>query len=250
MGMPCDVTVRYSDLKGGPSSVYVGTGSTLTWGAGMIDADPLFLDPAGGDYHLQQDPCQPGIVNPCVDAGNNMVDYNGYFSCSTKTNNDGDEGVVDMGFHYGIFTIVDLFLNIDTCFLPQLTGGTVDFKLSAGEDNKYRNSLLLGSASGTEPGCSLPGGIVTLASLISLLRDPVSGASSRLPRAGFRPAGLLAGARLSYLWPGAIAGPGMGLGLSLPWPPPREEPACGRRKSLAQRNPTLSFQLSGWFLLR
>jgi predicted outer membrane repeat protein len=43
-------TVTYSDVQGG-------------WqGEGNIDADPLFVDPENGDYHLQS-------TSPCIDAG-------------------------------------------------------------------------------------------------------------------------------------------------------------------------------------
>ncbi len=45
-----DITIRYSDIQGG-------------WkGEGNIDANPLFLDPDNGNYHLQPD-------SPCIDAG-------------------------------------------------------------------------------------------------------------------------------------------------------------------------------------
>jgi hypothetical protein len=45
-----DVIISYSDVQGG-------------WpGTGNIDADPLFVDQLGGDYHLQ-------AGSPCVDAG-------------------------------------------------------------------------------------------------------------------------------------------------------------------------------------
>ena len=44
------ITVTYSDVQGG-------------WeGEGNIDADPLFVDPGNGDFHLQPD-------SPCIDAG-------------------------------------------------------------------------------------------------------------------------------------------------------------------------------------
>ncbi len=44
------ITVEYSDIEGG----YTGTGN--------INADPLFLDAAGADYHLQ-------AGSPCIDSG-------------------------------------------------------------------------------------------------------------------------------------------------------------------------------------
>jgi beta propeller repeat protein/parallel beta-helix repeat protein len=60
-------TVTYSDVQGAYQ------------GAGNIDADPLFADPAGGDYHLksQAGRWNPGgeawitddVTSPCIDAG-------------------------------------------------------------------------------------------------------------------------------------------------------------------------------------
>ncbi len=43
-------TVSYSNIKGGYS------------GEGNIDADPLFVDPENGDFHLQ-------LGSPCIDTG-------------------------------------------------------------------------------------------------------------------------------------------------------------------------------------
>lgn len=63
---PSTLTIGYSDVKGGQSSVYVEPGSTLSWGAGMIDSDPLFLDPLNGDCHLT-------YASPCIDAGDNYA---------------------------------------------------------------------------------------------------------------------------------------------------------------------------------
>jgi len=59
---PATLTISYSDVQGGQSSVHVDTGCTLDWGAGMIDANPLFADPANGDYHLT-------YLSPCGNAG-------------------------------------------------------------------------------------------------------------------------------------------------------------------------------------
>jgi hypothetical protein len=57
-----DLTISYSDVAGGQDSVYQTFGSTLDWGDGMIDADPLFLDPLNDDFHLT-------FGSPCIDAG-------------------------------------------------------------------------------------------------------------------------------------------------------------------------------------
>ncbi len=74
------VTVSYSDIEGGRAAVSVSGGqSTVAWGDGNIDADPLFADAAGADFHLQSqsgrwDPDEQTWVrddstSPCIDAG-------------------------------------------------------------------------------------------------------------------------------------------------------------------------------------
>jgi len=66
---PSTLSINYSDVEGGQSSVYVDTGCTLNWGLGMIDADPLFVDSVNGDFHLQPN-------SPCIDAGDPDPQYN------------------------------------------------------------------------------------------------------------------------------------------------------------------------------
>jgi hypothetical protein len=58
-----DVTIDYSDVRGGEALVHVERGSSLDWGAGMLDADPMFRDTQGDDLRLSRD-------SPCVDRGN------------------------------------------------------------------------------------------------------------------------------------------------------------------------------------
>jgi hypothetical protein len=55
--------VAYCDIEGG-------------WtGEGNIDTDPLFRDPAGGDFHLMSIACGDSADSPCIDAGDpNFLD--------------------------------------------------------------------------------------------------------------------------------------------------------------------------------
>ena len=63
---PMTMSVLYSDVWGGQAAVYVEGDSTLIWGDGNIDADPLFADPNDADYHLS-------AGSPCIDAGCNCA---------------------------------------------------------------------------------------------------------------------------------------------------------------------------------
>jgi hypothetical protein len=56
------LSISHSVMDGGQASIYVEAGSTLTWGSGMIDADPRCVEPGTDDYHLRFD-------SPCREAG-------------------------------------------------------------------------------------------------------------------------------------------------------------------------------------
>ncbi len=91
------LTVSHTDVEGGQSSCFVATGSTLNWGAGMIDSDPMLIY-----YHL-------AINSPCKDAGDNSAQ-----SLPTE-DYDGDPriagGTVDIGadeFYYHLFKTGDV----------------------------------------------------------------------------------------------------------------------------------------------
>jgi hypothetical protein len=106
---PSTLNITYSDLAGGPTGIHIGGGSILNWGAGNIDADPLFAKPGywvdsddpnravepghrnavwiDGDYHLkseagrwtlanwvESDPNSKNwvldeVTSPCIDRG-------------------------------------------------------------------------------------------------------------------------------------------------------------------------------------
>ncbi|MHC4944308.1 MAG: right-handed parallel beta-helix repeat-containing protein [Planctomycetota bacterium] len=163
-GDPSYLIIHHCDLKGGPASVYKQLGCFLDWGDGMIDADPLWVDPMHGDYHLQQDPCQPGVTNPCVDTGFNYGLNWGLAKCTTRTDGVYDFNVLDMGFHYGESFLPALVA--DGYEIPENAGAKIRFLMTAGHENSgypfHRQYILLATASGTSPGYTLPGGLATL----------------------------------------------------------------------------------------
>lgn len=71
-GRSAQLSLSYCDVEGGEAAVEVDSGSLLVWGAGNLDADPLFVSPNGpdgdpstwedNDYHLS-------AGSPCIDAG-------------------------------------------------------------------------------------------------------------------------------------------------------------------------------------
>lgn len=74
------LTISYSDIEGGQGGISVsGSQSTVAWGQGNLDVDPLFADPSIGDFHLKStlgrwDPNEQvwivdEMTSPCIDAG-------------------------------------------------------------------------------------------------------------------------------------------------------------------------------------
>lgn len=55
-------TVNHNNVQGGLAAVTVAPGANLAWGVGNLDADPHFVDAAGGDVHLL-------ATSPCIGAG-------------------------------------------------------------------------------------------------------------------------------------------------------------------------------------
>ena len=113
--------------SGGPPVTYcdIENGAGQPWfGNGCVDSDPLFFDPTNNDFHLQQDPCQPGIVNPCVDSGDPLSSM---ISGSTRTDRVQDIGVVDMGYHYtpGILMVPGNFATIQEAIDMAISGNTI-----------------------------------------------------------------------------------------------------------------------------
>ncbi len=78
------LSIAYSNIAGGQSRASVKD-STLNWGEGNIDADPLFADPNNGDFHLKSeagrlDPNSESwvlddVTSLCIDAGDPNSDW-------------------------------------------------------------------------------------------------------------------------------------------------------------------------------
>lgn len=154
------LTISYSDVKGGKSSIHVGPGSTFNWGTGMIDTDPLFTQGSSGFFYLSQLAAGQIADSPCVDAGGDLASNLGMDIYWTRTDEIPDSGTVDMGFHYGTFSFPALMT--DTFRISEAAGGGASFLLLAGVGNANRNYILLGGITGTVPGTPLPGGMATL----------------------------------------------------------------------------------------
>jgi hypothetical protein len=92
------LAIRFSNVEAGQAGVYTAPDSTLLWQDGMIDADPMFVDPASphDDLHLFFD-------SPCRDSGDNSA-------VTALADFEGDprivQGTVDMGadeFHRHLY---------------------------------------------------------------------------------------------------------------------------------------------------
>ncbi len=102
---PSTLTISFSDVDGGMDSVRVFPGCTLNWGAGMIDADPIFVTGPDGDCYLSQVAAGQLTDSPCVNTGN---PFSPMIVGTTRTDCICDEDRVDMGYHYAIpDTLVD-----------------------------------------------------------------------------------------------------------------------------------------------
>jgi len=84
---PATLDISYSNVHGGQACVFVDNGCTLIWGEGMIDANPRFIDPTHGDYHIL-------YTSPCRDAGES---FGGLPDHDFDNNPREVYGVVDIG---------------------------------------------------------------------------------------------------------------------------------------------------------
>ena len=95
----------YKENAGGSESYCLfynnpdGNLSGIPAGSGNLTGDPLFVTGTLGDYYLSQAPDQ-NVNSPAVDKGDVDASALGLNTKTTATNDAGDSGLVDMGYHF------------------------------------------------------------------------------------------------------------------------------------------------------
>jgi hypothetical protein len=101
--------IRSNDLdeiKGSPTVTYSNVEGDWS-GEGNIDADPCFVSGPEGDYYLSQIAAGQAVDSSCVDAGSDTAANLGMDIYTTRTDEVGDTGIVDMGYHYHSPVIIE-----------------------------------------------------------------------------------------------------------------------------------------------
>ncbi|MCK5565997.1 MAG: S8 family serine peptidase, partial [Planctomycetes bacterium] len=94
------LAVSYSDIEGEMQNVYINDpSSTLLWGLGNINVNPLFATGLFGDHYLSYVDDTPNLQSPCVDTGSDLASNLGYSNYTTSVDHIPDENDVDMGYH-------------------------------------------------------------------------------------------------------------------------------------------------------
>ena len=96
------LSISHSLVEGGFNSVYIEY-CTLNWGPQMLDQDPSFIDPAGGDFHIRGDSCCIGQGDPDA-AGFPLLDFEGDSRSGTHASDLGADEFHDHLYVMGDFT--------------------------------------------------------------------------------------------------------------------------------------------------
>jgi hypothetical protein len=90
-----------NDVNGSGYAVTYSCTEQIIAGVGNVHSDPCFVSGSDGDHYLSQVAAGQAVDSLCVDAGSDTAVGLGLDQCTTRTDGAGDEGVVDMGYHYG-----------------------------------------------------------------------------------------------------------------------------------------------------
>ena len=83
-GLGNTITVNHCAIENGIDSIYVSDSlSTLIWGVGNIDVDPLFVDAQNMDFHLQD-------ISPCIGSGIDCIIIDEEWQCCPTSDFEGN----------------------------------------------------------------------------------------------------------------------------------------------------------------
>ena len=103
-----NLDITYSDIYSGDDPAPPVFPENFHPSEGNIDAAPLFIAGPLGEYYLRQRASGQMITSPCVNAGSDSASNLGMNAYTTRTDEMGDGGQVDMGYHYPGIPVSDL----------------------------------------------------------------------------------------------------------------------------------------------
>ncbi len=80
--------------------IQAGTPAEADDEGGNFNKDPLFAHGPGGGFYLSHMESGQSTNSPCVDAGSEPAAFQSFDEFTTRTDQAGDKGTVDVGYHY------------------------------------------------------------------------------------------------------------------------------------------------------
>lgn len=97
-----DLNLSYTNLHHGAMAISQEADCRQVWGRSIFDDDPLFVVGPAGCLYLSHVSAGQAEDSPCVSAGNSAATTHGLARMTTRSDEDTDTNVVDIGFHYPI----------------------------------------------------------------------------------------------------------------------------------------------------
>jgi len=112
------------------NSISVNPTSSVIWGSGNINSDPLFVSENGNNYYLSQVTAGQAETSPGVDAGSAQAytlrgpeSKDSLSQMYTRTDAVADSGIADIGYHYAADSQITPLTNTMSNILYLLLGG-------------------------------------------------------------------------------------------------------------------------------
>ena len=146
---------------------------TITTDHSFVGGDPLFVTGPKGDYYLSQVDAGQTSTSPCVDAGSGTAASLGLDTKTTRTDEVGDTGTVDMGFHRDIHVETPDTEPPSVTITEPLDGavfGTTEITVTADVVDESEIDSVVSTPAGIDES-SLPAGGVTVTGTVPLLSE-------------------------------------------------------------------------------